>query len=200
MATSNSIHIYNGFHGKRNEVQDNAMTEEVLRNKLDSFLQLQQNKSFAIAMLNTHQESDAFDVVQEAMMSFVASYKHKHDSEWKPLYYRILQNKINDHHRKQKSWLRNFFSAKDNDDYAEQQPSALPSPLSKLNTQHQGNEMIDVIGRLPNQQKQVVIYRIWQEMSVSETARIMKISEGSVKTHLFRATKKIKEQIGASNE
>ncbi|MGJ8662754.1 MAG: sigma-70 family RNA polymerase sigma factor [Marinicella sp.] len=200
MTTSNTLPIYNVIHGNQNEAQDIAMNEEALRHNLDGFLQLQQSKSYAIAMMNTRQESDAFDIVQEAMMSFVVAYKHKPQTEWKPLYYRILQNKINDHHRKNKSWLRYFFSGKENDDYTEQQPSHDPSPLNSYKTQQQGNEMIEIIRQLPQQQKQVVIYRHWQELSVKDTAQIMQISEGSVKTHLSRATIKIKQQLGTSDE
>ena len=116
------------------------------------------------------------------------------------MFYRILQNKINDHHRRQKSWLRHFFNHQDKDDLVAEQASDEPSPLALLDTLEQGNEMIGIIKDLPSKQRQVVMYRHWQQMTVNETAEVMQISTGSVKTHLFRATQKIKSLTGESDE
>ena len=82
---------------------------------------------------------------------------------------------------------------------AAEQASEAPSPLSALDIQDQGNEVIAAIQDLPSQQQQVILYRHWQELSVQETADVMQISPGSVKTHLFRATQKIKSLLGESH-
>ncbi len=79
------------------------MMAQSLNNQLDAFLRTQQKQAFTIALFSVQQESDAMDVIQETMMAFVNAYKHKPQNDWKPLFYRILQNKITDHHRKQKS-------------------------------------------------------------------------------------------------
>ena len=171
-----------------------------LNQQLDAFLRDNQKQAYAIVLMNTTQESDALDVVQESMFAFVNAYKHKPKEQWRPLFYRILQNKINDHHRKQKNWFKHFFSSFDEKELTDQVASADPSPSKWMNTMQQGNELIDIIKKLPSQQNQVVLYRHWQQMSVTETAQIMEISEGSVKTHLFRATQKIKQNLGINHE
>ncbi len=154
-------------------------------------------------MLNLKNQADAMDVIQNAMLAFVNHYKHKPQDQWKPLFYRILQNKIKDHFRKQSSWLRLFFN-KNNDEAADdcltKQASEQPSPLEQLQHHHQGKQMIELIQQLPSQQRQVVIYRLWQQFTVSETAAILNIGEGSVKTHLHRATQKLKAALGAADE
>ena len=200
MNTPSAIHLYNGYHGSTENSQRPEVQDMSLNQQLDLFLREQQKQAFAIALMSTHQQADALDVVQEAMFAFVNAYKHKSKDSWKPLFYRILQNKINDHHRKQKSWLKHFFSNKDDHEPSAQAISPAPSPLAQMDTLQQGNELIDVIKQLPAQQNQVVIYRHWQQMSVTETAHIMQISEGSVKTHLYRATQKIKQALGINHE
>jgi RNA polymerase sigma-70 factor (ECF subfamily) len=42
--------------------------------------------------------------------------------------------------------------------------------------------------------------RTWQGLNVKETARIMKCSAGSVKTHLSRATHALKAVIADDNQ
>ena len=44
------------------------------------------------------------------------------------------------------------------------------------------------ISRLPQRQREAFIMRYWEELDVAETARRMRCSEGSVKTHCSRAT------------
>ena len=43
------------------------------------------------------------------------------------------------------------------------------------------------VENLPTRQREAFMLRYWEEMSLAETALIMKCSEGSVKTHCSRA-------------
>ena len=176
------------------------LSAQSLQIRLDQFLREHQKQAYAIALLNTRQAEDALDIIQEAMIAFVTAYQHKPEEQWKPLFYRILHNKMNDHHRRRKSWLKHFFPGDDGDLLAADQAADLPSPASRLITQEQGQALVEHISQLPAKQKQVIIYRHWQQLTVSETAEVMQISEGSVKTHLHRAMQKIKQLSGAHHE
>jgi RNA polymerase sigma-70 factor (ECF subfamily) len=196
MTSTAAIYHYNERRDTVRQQSKDHVPSRTANQQLDLFLRKHQQQAFAIAVVSVKQEADALDVVQETMMAFVNSYRNKPSNEWRPLFYRVLQNKINDHHRKQKSWLRHFFSSKEQNDLAAEQASETPSPLAMVDNQQQGNEMIKIIQGLPSKQQQVVLYRHWQELSVEETAQVMQISTGSVKTHLHRATQKIKTILG----
>ena len=62
------------------------------------------------------------------------------------------------------------------------------SPLDLL----ERSQVIEIIeqelSRLPPRQREAFIMRYWEELDVSETAKAMGCSEGSVKTHCSRAT------------
>ena len=75
---------------------------------MEQFLASVEKKAFRMAEISTQNADDALDIVQDTMMKLVQKYAHKPPEEWAPLFYRILQSRITDFHRKRKrqtSWL-----------------------------------------------------------------------------------------------
>ena len=57
-------------------------------------------------------------------------------------------------------------------------------------------DIIDIaLSKLPEQQKTIVLLRDYEGYNYSEIGKILKLNESQVKVYLFRARKKIKEQI-----
>lgn len=51
------------------------------------------------------------------------------------------------------------------------------------------------LDELTTRQQQVFMLRTWQGFSVAETAKMLKCSEGTIKTHLSRATEALMKNI-----
>ena len=74
---------------------------------MEQFLKSVERRAFRMAQIATGSRDDALDVLQDAMLEFVRAYAHKPMDQWKPLFYRIVQNKIRDWRRRSK--VRNIF-------------------------------------------------------------------------------------------
>ena len=153
-----------------------------------------------MARLATRQDADALDVVQEAMTRLVTHYGDAPESDWRPLFFKILGNCLNDWHRensKRKRWfMLDRFRIQESDgvdsaDLVECAEDDSTSPMTNLARQRQQQDMMHALESLPFQQQQCFLLRCWEGMSVTETAEAMGISVGSVKTHLYRAKQKL---------
>lgn len=172
--------------------------------ELENFLISIERRAFRIAHLATHCEADALDIVQEAMFKLASKYANLSPEEWKPLFFKILENRIMDWHRKQVLKKKIFFWVSDksssDDEYSETlnneiESTELANPENEMASEQLGKHLLSCIAQLPVQQQQCFILRSWEGFSINETANAMNINENSVKTHYARALKKLNENI-----
>lgn len=173
---------------------------------LDKFLADAERRAFRIARLATHCDADALDIVQDAMIKLVQNYRHNMACEWPMLFQTILQNKIMDWHRRQRRQKRLFWWPASDPADDEQTVDGEPPDTIDTNPAHllaQANNIetvIKLLETLPLRQQQAFLLRAWEGYDISETAQIMGCSEGSVKTHYFRAQQRIREGLELSHE
>lgn len=163
---------------------------------LDRFLSEVERPAFRMADISTGNPDDALDIVQDAMLKWVQKYSHKPEKEWRPLFYTILNSRITDYHRKATLTGR-LFSWLGNDESVAQIDAAPASagPFEMLSEQITLGRFLTALDQLSARQQQVFMLRTWQGFSVAETAKMLTCSEGSIKTHLSRATEKLMNHI-----
>jgi RNA polymerase sigma-70 factor (ECF subfamily) len=176
------------------------------RQALNRFLAGIEKRAFRMAELATNDQDHAMDIVQDAMLSLVKNYSHKSENDWGPLFHRILQSKIRDWYRRSRtrnsvfSWLKSAGDDLNKDSYDPiQQAADIVSlkPDSNAGNEQLMNVALDAIRQLPLRQQQAFLLRAWEGYDVRETAKAMKCSQGSVKTHYSRATKALKRSLEA---
>jgi RNA polymerase sigma-70 factor, ECF subfamily len=170
---------------------------------LNQFLAGVELKAFKIAQAALRHEDDALDAVQDAMLQLARAYADRPSEEWKPLFYRILENRIRDMQRRRTvrgrvlAWLPQRGEDDDEDyDPIAQAPSPEPQPVKRLELGEAMEALEKALGDLPRRQQQAFLLRTLEGMDVAETARAMGCSEGSVKTHYFRALQALRAQLG----
>ncbi|MGP8050611.1 MAG: RNA polymerase sigma factor [Desulfobaccales bacterium] len=171
---------------------------------MEQFLKSVERRAFRMAEIATGSRDDAHDVLQDAMLEFVRAYGHKPVEEWKPLFYRIVQNKIRDWGRRAK--VRKIFvtllpSRRHDQDREAEDPiqtvrdQETPDPYHGAKTGEAMRRLETVLRDLPPRQQQVFLLRVWEGLSVNETATAMGCSQGSVKTHYSRALNTLQENL-----
>ena len=169
--------------------------------QLEEFLAKVERRAFRIAEMSTKNREDALDIVQDAMMQLVRKYSDKPAEQWAPLFYRILNNRIMDLHRRNTTqgrwrvWLSGRNEEDEFNDPIQELSSDELDPSEMSDLQDSVEQVNDVIQQLSIRQRQAFLLRAWEGMDVAETARVMKCSEGSVKTHYSRAMKYLRENL-----
>ena len=163
------------------------------RAELDRFLAGVERRAWAMARFATRQSDDALDIVQDTMLQLVRRYADRPAVEWAPLFYTILQSRINDWHRRGKvrNRLRVWLGRADAQD-APDPINELPDPAGRspetASELRWSMETVETaVARLPARQREAFLLRAWEGLDTADTAHAMGCSEGSVKTHYSRA-------------
>ena len=170
---------------------------------LNQFLASVELRAFKIAQAGLRHEDDALDAVQDAMLQLARAYADRPAEEWKPLFYRILENRIRDMQRRRTvrgrviAWLpHRGEDEEDEPDPIAQAPSPDLPPVARLELDEAMTALDGALEELPDRQRQAFLLRNLEGLDVAQTAQAMGCSEGSVKTHYFRALQALRQKLG----
>ena len=167
---------------------------------LDRFLAGVERRALRMAEIATRSRDDALDIVQEAMLKLVQRYADYPPSDWPPLFHRILQSRISDWRRRRRVvgqwcvWSRGREDIPALTETAED-PNASEGE-THLAAERAGTALENALTRLPLRQQQAFLLRVWEGFDVNATARAMRLSPGSVKTHYSRAVHALRTTLG----
>lgn len=166
---------------------------------MDGFLRSVERRGLMMARIALRHDDDAFDAVQDSMLRLVQRYGTRPEQEWRPLFYRILRNRITDIRRRRLisnrlfGWLGRNEDARDTID--ELPAPAQSDPAQALASNERTAALVAAVRRLPPRQQEAFMLRCWEGLSTAETATAMGCSEGSVKTHYFRALHFLQQEL-----
>lgn len=179
--------------------------------ELSDFLKSVEKRAFKRSIYHVRNEEAALDIVQDSMMKLAEHYGDKPANELPMLFQRILSNCTLDWFRRQKRHnalftdLGSFESTADDAEgfdllqvWSDSDPERREHSAEDM--AQRGQTMLGIeqeIEALPARQREAFLMRYWEEMDVAETAAAMGCSEGSVKTHCFRAIQALSKALRA---
>ncbi|MFB1293962.1 RNA polymerase sigma factor SigM [Mycobacterium sp. pW049] len=143
-----------------------------------------QRQLYRLAQLTSRDPDDAADALQDAMLAAHRTAPlFRHDSAVSSWLYRIVVNACLDRLRRNKTRLW---------DVLDDQVAGAVDPTARLET----TLVIErALMRLPVEQRAAVVAVDMQGFSVAETARLLGVAEGTVKSRCSRARTKLAESL-----
>jgi RNA polymerase sigma-70 factor, ECF subfamily len=173
---------------------------------IEAFLREVETRAFRIAVMNVRDRDEALDIVQDCMIRLVRRYSRRPSDEWRPLFYRILQNRIRDAQRRRsvRSRVVSFFGGIESDDEYDPIVTApgpeADNPLDQVLAQDAMRALELALLKLPQRQREAFTLRNFEGLDVAQTAVAMNCTEGSVKTHYSRAVHRLRELLREHGE
>jgi RNA polymerase sigma-70 factor, ECF subfamily len=177
-------------------------TDRAETRALERFLFEIERRAYRIARIAVQNDDDALDIVQDSMLQLARRYGQHPSDQWRPLFFRVLQNRIRDCLRRRKvrarllGWLPVSRDEENAPDPLEQVADDRPQPLQHAVTDKAMQVLELALAALPARQQEAFMLRNFEGLDVAQTARAMGCSEGSAKTHYSRAVHSLRDRLG----
>ncbi|GAA0390426.1 sigma-70 family RNA polymerase sigma factor [Microbispora corallina] len=142
------------------------------------------------SLLGAGDEAD--DVVQEA---FVKAFRHlasfRREAAFKPWLLRIVANETHNvtRSRGRRTDLGLRLEARG-------EPGGPEDPQDAAVAADGRGRLLDAVRRLPEREREVLVCRYFLQLSEAETAEVLRVRLGTVKSRAFRGLKRLREEVG----
>jgi RNA polymerase sigma-70 factor (ECF subfamily) len=175
---------------------DVALAERARRGDERAFeelVRMYQGVAFRTAFLLTGSAADAEDAAQTGFVKAWSSLpRFRAGAPFKPWLLRIVANEA--HNRRRTTGRREALRLR----AAAATPpgDAAPSPEAAALGREQHDELLAAIGRLDDRDREVLTCRYFLELSEDETAGMLGVRRGTVKSRTSRALERLREELG----
>jgi len=175
------------------ELSDKHLVERFLEGDQHAFNELikkYQSRIYWVARRMTGNHIDADDVVQEVLITAYSKLDtFKFGSSFYTWIYRITVRKCLNSIRSRK--VKRFFNLDD----MENEMTSHPDYINDISNREKLDKLDKVLQKLPEKQRQVFIFRNFDELSYEEIAEITGTSVGGLKANYFNAMEKVNKYI-----
>lgn len=131
----------------------------------------------------------AEDLVQETFLRLLANIaQYRYPRPFRPWLYTIAHNLLRDHFKRADTQRTGTMP----DDELDQWQSKLPEPDTAVATQETEQQIIIAIQQLPQHQKETILLRYVEDLSLREISDVLKIPLGTVKSRLSLGLKQLR--------
>jgi RNA polymerase sigma-70 factor (ECF subfamily) len=151
--------------------------------------------------------AEAEDAVQESLARACAAWERLRDAEaldgW---FYRVLTNVCLRSLRRRRlgQALRRFWSGGEIVGSGETEADAawdlVDAQAARPDEGLDARRVLDAVGELPVMQRAALVLRYGHDCGVGEIAAMLGVGEGTVKTHLVRGLKRLRERVGVDEQ
>ena len=178
------------------EVSEKKIIEKVLGGDANAFeeLVLRYEKTvYNLALRMVGDRDDAFDMTQEAFIKAYGSLSSfRGDSKFSVWIYRITTNVCLDFLRSKSRKQQVSLTVSDDDEDAQLDiPDPKADPEQQLIKKISMQSVEEGLKTLPDKQRQILVMRELGGMSYAEIGKALSIEEGTVKSRIFRARKRL---------
>ncbi len=148
---------------------------------------------------------EASDMTQEAFLrAFRNLRKFRGESTFYTWLYRIVINTCLDGRRRRRRWeqMLSFSRSRQADEEGDEEPLATEpdpaidsNPLEVLSGKLLSRRLRRAMASLPERQRVAFQLKVLHGMNIREISKVMDAAEGTVKSHLFRATRSLQEAL-----
>jgi RNA polymerase sigma-70 factor (ECF subfamily) len=172
----------------------------------DQLVRRYQKKIYGIAYrLCGFDPEEARDMAQEVFLqAFRNISQFEGRSRFSTWLYRVAVNACLDARRRRRRWIDMILPWRGKKEDGQDPADALETiaapedgsdPVASVSNAELKRDVKRALRRLSEHQRTVFQLKVFQEMSIAEIAAVTGMAEGTVKSHLFRATQSVREQL-----
>jgi RNA polymerase sigma-70 factor, ECF subfamily len=165
------------------------------RKAFDRIIGLFHEDVFRLIYYRTRSRMDAEDLEQEVFLQAFRSLSRLKDvGRFRSWLFTIAVNRVRDFHRKKRLLTFLGFSGSEQEaELPEKEADGDPNALDQLLRREFWSEVEKLSGKFSSAEREVFFLRFVDDLNLREIADVLKKSESAVKTHLYRALKKFKD-------